>query len=443
MKSKSFGLMTIALACLMATSGARAQFVWRVTASPSTSNRTYNFNALSCSGNNCTVATMLGDKSMGVFAMFMRTTDGGQSWKLQDPGQAQGGPRLWLVDQIDSMNVIGAGDSGMVLRSSDAGATWERRDLPDSAIFQGGRIFDIHFSDSQTGIAIINGRGVWTTFDGGKSWKSVKTGPAFQVHSYGAGKFRTFGLGHGPISTTTDNWKSYTSTPLLFDSVSDTGYHMIFQSCAFGVGDTIIAYGTHTNGFGYGLAMRTLDGGNHWETPQIFDSITGPIGCMSSPDRDTIFAGGAGSNLMSIDHGRTWRVDTIIFDTAAVSIPTTGISVLPNGLALASFGRYGQTSGFLAIREPLKNRVESYEIIIYGTHLYPNPATVNLTVTSVDESRPIRLIDILGREVLRDALNAQGTATLDVSRLPRGIYTVMIDHFGKLVPVGKVAVVGN
>ena len=93
--------------------------------------------------------------------------------------------------------------------------------------------------------------------------------------------------------------------------------------------------------------------------------------------------------------------------------------------------------------QPTTANVQSYERIIYNTQAFPNPATNRLSINSIDQSRPVHIIDVLGREVLRGELDSRGQATFDVSSLPRGIYAVMLDHFGRLLSVGKVAVVAK
>ena len=42
-----------------------------------------------------------------------------------------------------------------------------------------------------------------------------------------------------------------------------------------------------------------------------------------------------------------------------------------------------------------------------------------------------------------DDRHHNGTLTLDVSQLPRGIYAVMIEHDGQMIPAGKIALIGK
>ncbi len=57
--------------------------------------------------------------------------------------------------------------------------------------------------------------------------------------------------------------------------------------------------------------------------------------------------------------------------------------------------------------------------------LVPNPATLQVTVTSAVRIATVTLTDLSGREVLRKAVNAE-QAVLDISTLPKGVYLATI-----------------
>ncbi|MCR4828423.1 MAG: T9SS type A sorting domain-containing protein [Bacteroidales bacterium] len=57
--------------------------------------------------------------------------------------------------------------------------------------------------------------------------------------------------------------------------------------------------------------------------------------------------------------------------------------------------------------------------------LVPNPATLQVTVTSAERIATVTLTDMSGREVLRLEVNAEQT-TLDISTLPKGVYLATI-----------------
>ncbi len=57
--------------------------------------------------------------------------------------------------------------------------------------------------------------------------------------------------------------------------------------------------------------------------------------------------------------------------------------------------------------------------------LVPNPATLQVTVTSAERIATVTLTDMSGREVLRREVNAE-QAVLDISTLPKGVYLTTI-----------------
>jgi len=75
--------------------------------------------------------------------------------------------------------------------------------------------------------------------------------------------------------------------------------------------------------------------------------------------------------------------------------------------------------------------------------IYPNPAVDRFTIRSNESNAYVHLLDILGRDVLSRIVPASGTLTLDVSHLPRGIYAVMAEVGGQMLPVGRIVLVGE
>lgn len=59
-----------------------------------------------------------------------------------------------------------------------------------------------------------------------------------------------------------------------------------------------------------------------------------------------------------------------------------------------------------------------------GVLVYPNPATNQITFTHLNRSAVVKLVDITGREVLRQGVEA--TASIDISSLKAGVYMYVI-----------------
>jgi photosystem II stability/assembly factor-like uncharacterized protein len=99
----------------------------------------------------------------------LRTTDGGAAWDVLDVSKL----RLKAVAATDALHawVVGAvgaslGDPGtaVVQRTSDGGKTWTRSRFGDAMLA------DVAFSDARSGVLVALDR-VWTTRDGGRTWK--------------------------------------------------------------------------------------------------------------------------------------------------------------------------------------------------------------------------------------------------------------------------------
>ena len=116
--------------------GARAQFVWHwyTTHQSQNGHFRYAFTALSSDGEECTAAGFaINDSFYGarIHIMFSRSHDGGLTWTEQDPGLppeiGQNQNQITVIQQIDSLNVVGIGDTGLIVRTFDGGRTWERQ----------------------------------------------------------------------------------------------------------------------------------------------------------------------------------------------------------------------------------------------------------------------------------------------------------------------------
>ena len=68
----------------------------------------------------------------------------------------------------------------------------------------------------------------------------------------------------------------------------------------------------------------------------------------------------------------------------------------------------------------------------------PNPATTSIKITSTTQTLQISVYDVVGRKVINQQLNG-GFTELNVSALPKGIYTVIAyDNNGKKVDTKKI-----
>jgi Secretion system C-terminal sorting domain/Photosynthesis system II assembly factor YCF48 len=421
----------------------------------------YFFTALDCNGNNCIAAGLgLNDTANGYQLVFLHSVDGGFTWTVTNSGfpvQNEEDTYISVIEQIDSLNIIAAGNNGIVFHTSDAGGTWQQQKLPVN--YTNATIGGVSFSNPMDGIIATGDTpvGVFFTSDGGNNWTTIpvlRLRPAWRCHDYGEGKYRLFVYYTGQTYTTTDNWQTVDSTePIIADTAESPFYGFV---CNFGGGDTMIAYGNHWGGSDtifttpYPLIARTTSGGAHWNIE--YDDSGGFIGSVSNMtaiNRDTIVAGLSGTYnkiFRSTDRGGTWQVDTLIFtDTNFAGLHTFpgyvawGIGLNTKGDVAAALGQQGGLYSSMIIGQ-LSAASVNMNSADPKTQIFPNPAFSSVTITSAEAGSTVHLLDILGREVLHGTVPASGALTLDVSDLPLGIYEVMIEKDGAMLKTSKLAV---
>lgn len=440
------------IAWLVAAPAMRSQTIWHVTHydyydSTGLHNYKksvqYHMSAISCHGQVCTAAGIVdGDRAPYNWLVFLRSTDGGVTWSDQVPKNYLG--QFWLghnfilkIEQIDSLHAVAiANDSGILIRTNDGGDTWERMKLPIPC-----RPTNFDFLDTETGIVTaVLPQSILTTSDGGTHWSAFDAKLAAfpsDCHAYTREHFGVWANFYGPYYETLNNWQTYDSTSKIeYDSSGP-----IIDNCIFGAGDTIIGYGGHTvrNDTGmlsqiYGSIVRTTNRGVSWERFPIADSIDA-IWTMTGLDHDTLYAGGSRrmtgvygpvSILRSTDRGSSWSVDTILLDTEYHVETTPGLAMTGDGHPIALFSpeeiagglpsNYAATAIFRG--EPMVHASVKLNPAFLNNIVVPNPATDYITVRLSDAEHPIHVLDVLGREYE----SPHNGNTLDISRLPAGVY---------------------
>ncbi|MEO7357784.1 MAG: YCF48-related protein [Ignavibacteria bacterium] len=198
---------------------------------------------------------------------ILTTSNGGSNWVL-DTGFAMGydaSQVFWNVNAIDSSSTYAVGSGGIVVRSTNAGESWQKH---------AGNLqtyYDIYFTDIYIGYIIGEKGLVRKTTDGGLSWNDINLNTTLQLNKI---FFTSSNTGYicgdsGLVRKTTDaglNWISQT-TP-----AADTGFmsiHFINDDTGF----------LGTDG---GSVLKTTNSGSSWR--HVF-RITG-IGDRSTNDFD-------------------------------------------------------------------------------------------------------------------------------------------------------------
>ena len=288
----------------------------------------------------------------GSAGTYLRTTDGGETWKAAKvPGAADLDFRA--VRAFDERTAyllsIGNGEKSRVYKTSDGGERWNLLYTnPDPKGFFDG----LAFWDASHGILVgdpVDGHFVvFTTGDGGESWHRCKTPAAVPNEGAFAASntclivrgtreawFGTGGPGGGRVFHSTDGGETWTvsKTPIRNDGAAAGIFSLAFSDGRLG-----IAVGGDYNkpAEAIGNIAATADGGKTWAIP----SGEPPSGFRSAvaylADRKMWIATGTSGSDVSLDDGKTWKQ----FDTGnynAISfVGQAGWAVGPKG-AVARF----------------------------------------------------------------------------------------------------------
>ena len=273
---------------------------------------------------------------------------------------------------LDSGTGFVVGDTGTILKSTDAGATWAPLASGTSTTLHG-----IYFLDPNDGIAVGDGGLILRTTDGGAAWQSVASGVVDALRSVSFNGVN--GICGGDSQTilySTDSGASWQISQSGFFGGGFSGAQMLNASLGVVAGQNSIfqaLYGNTTDGGaswsflnfyfdgneggasdvfffdlntiglvsgtifdGRGALSRTTDGGLNWSTT-LYDQ---PIEGLAFPIDFSGFAVGSGGRIVhSTNRGITWTDQTSgttasLHDVSFASDALTGIVVGDGGVIL-------------------------------------------------------------------------------------------------------------
>jgi photosystem II stability/assembly factor-like uncharacterized protein len=213
-------------------------------------------------------------------------------------GAAQAGLRL-----------VAVGERGIIIYSDAGSGGWTQSQVP-----VGVTLTAVHFPDAERGYAVGHDGAVLSTRDGGRQWSKVLDGIAINALMLA------------------DAQRS--GEP---NSLAD-----IEAAQKFGPSRPLLAVWFRTAGQGwvvgaYGQALRTQDGGSHWES--IAARLPNPDGLHFNSiapglDSSLLIAGEGGRVYRSADNGDHWRV----FDTGYSGELYGVLEPMPGHLVAYGFG---------------------------------------------------------------------------------------------------------
>ena len=357
----------------------------------------------------------------GNSGVVLRTTDNGSTWQGVGGGLLSS-MTLYSIEAIDANTAIvaaWASSGAYLLRTTDGGAMW------DTVFTQpGGFINGIKMFDAQNGIAEGDPVGnTWTivrTTDGGGSWARIANEPAQTGAEYGAvngmavwgnsNAWFTPGSSTNRIYRTTDGGLTWNASTLPWSEFTAA---IAFLSAQVGVAGP---------GSGARIA-RTTDGGATWEPPTAV--VGGSLYGMAAAGPDLYAATGT-SVIKSSDGGLSWvqsyggsvgQIEHVSFFTSGGY--ASGWIVSRSG-GIAAF--YGLVT---AIEEP-DDQVPAVAVLHQN---YPNPFNPQTTIGfSLSQAARVTLSVFnpagICVALLLDERRAPGnhTVSFDGSGLASGVY---------------------
>jgi photosystem II stability/assembly factor-like uncharacterized protein len=219
--------------------------------------------------------------------LVLVTTDEGATWSNRRIGQVGG---LRAIAFIDAGHGLTVGDGGQIFATDDAGRTWQAR--PVSGVK--ANLMDIQMNGSEGWIAGYGGL-VLHTSDGGKTWSKQETGTTLSLEAlFFLDNQNGWAVGwSGTVLRTTDGGKSW-------KAVKNTGATWSLSAVYFR--DAKLGF---LSGFA-GQLFRTKDGGATWEARKV--PVSGWLTSMASDAANRLWITTDDGFLISEDDGQNWKL---------------------------------------------------------------------------------------------------------------------------------------
>jgi photosystem II stability/assembly factor-like uncharacterized protein len=235
--------------------------------------------------------------------VVLATTDGGATWETQVSGAAGQLKDVWFADEAHGWAV---GSATTILATADGGAHWTAQKAPGGY----NEWYGVTFTDALHGWVVggaeQNAFGtILVTSDGGETWRTQWSKGNVLYAAAFIDETRGWVAGWGRILATADGGRHWRVQRV---GVPQDGW---FYDVTFADADHGWAVGEDGNL--RGLVIATIDGGAHW-TKQNPDA-PGPLLSVSFADAEHGCAGGVDGVLLTTDDGgATWKRHRIRYE---------------------------------------------------------------------------------------------------------------------------------
>lgn len=255
--------------------------------------------------------------AVGDQGVIVRSTDAGLSWQFVREA-ALDQPGLHRMARLDNTTVLATGESGELLRSEDAGLTWRSVPLPFKGFASG-----FSFRNANVGMLSSYNDGLYRTLDGGRTWTQVPTSdngqPFFRLGTVALRGSLGFLTGDNGWYRSVDGGASW---HLVDSQVWTTS---TLDEVSF-LEDQTLVVATPIAGL-----HRSVDGGQTWQTMNGGNTSLGWRVRFTDDGRVGI---DLDASARSVDGGQTWnrRTQQVGQFTDIRFGPTdVGVSVADNG----------------------------------------------------------------------------------------------------------------
>lgn len=242
-----------------------------------------------------------------------RSHDGGATWSFGATGAIGGGASassldfrdlagtsgadVWLVGSAAAASGSAVGESSVVLRSADGGASWQRRDAGIT-----GAVRAVWALDAGRVLAATGDGRVWRSTDGGGQWSAVYAGTGA---TGAAALFDLWGLPSGEA-------------------------YAVGRRAGGTSGGASPDGGAGEAGDGPGIVLGSTDGGATWTEVAVTPLPARTLWRVwGTPNGNAVYAAGAGATVAwTLDHGATWRAQGKAISTADIDL--TNVWVTPD-----------------------------------------------------------------------------------------------------------------
>jgi photosystem II stability/assembly factor-like uncharacterized protein len=203
------------------------------------------------------------------------------------------------IHVFDSLNMIGIGDNGDIIRTTDGGNNWK---LPLNYKPSGQSLSSLSFPSPQTGYAAGYGN-LLKTEDGGQSWFHLVAPSSAEISTAFMDEKRGFvAASNGRVYVTSDGGKTWPLSVYFFSKT--------LRSMALTKNNVAVVYG---NG---NFMARSVDTGKTWTQVDLgFLPFNTHVISVEFFDNNFGYAGTAnGSILKTTDAGQSWTLQTSMPD---------------------------------------------------------------------------------------------------------------------------------